>query len=226
MKIMPVLCISVCILVSATTSHAQKLTGIQIDRYATIAGGWWLNRECSYLADDLRQEFEWHVAKLTGAFRERGMNEGYLRAIQNGARKTATEKGCGPQSSEIVIATVTMARDLNKELTGAGYSKVGALREYQAKRFLGISAAAAVERICKFGPEKGRATFLKLTEALAAKMPPQLGQRAKQLQSKIQNAGPPCTAKTERMVLNSFNEAKALGVDLGVWSTETGLLPQ
>jgi hypothetical protein len=189
-----------------------------------VAGGWWLNRKCHYLADNLRKEFEWHVARLTVAFRERGMNEAYLRSIQSGARKTAIERECVQQSSEIVIATVAMARNLNRELSGAAYNKEVALVEYQAKRFLGISVAATVEEICKFGPEKGRNTFLKLTEAIATKMSPQVVEKANTLKSRIQNSGPPCIAKTERMVLNGFNEAKALGVDLGVWSIKTGLI--
>jgi hypothetical protein len=226
MKYLSLVCVAVCILIAAPASHAQEPTGTQIEQYTTIAGGWWLNRKCSYLADNLRKEFEWHVAKLTAAFRSRGMEQAFLNTLQNSARKTAMERKCASPSSKIVIDTVLLARRLNREMTGAAYDEAGALIEYQAKRFLNISAAAAVERICQFGPAKGRATFLKLTEALATKVPPPIAERGNQLQSRVRNAGLPCNAKTEQLVMNSFRDAKALGVDLGVWSEKTGLLPR
>lgn len=196
-----------------------------MDEYATVAGGWWLNQKCKFLSEDLRKEFEWHVAKLTVSYRKRGMDQSFLRTLQNSARRTAQQRECNSESEKIVIDTVILARRMNKALNNITYDPVRARDELRTNRFYGVSMAAAVEELCKFGPDKGRKTFMELVDALATKLPPTVVAKADEIRQRVRNAKPDCSSpRAEMMVLDGFTAAKALGVDLGVWSTEKGLL--
>ena len=96
------------VIIFSHSSGAQQPSGNQMDQYATIAGGWWLNQKCSSLAQDLRKEYEWHVAKLTLSFRKKGMDQGFLRTLQNSARRTAQQRECNSESEKIVIDTARL----------------------------------------------------------------------------------------------------------------------
>ena len=107
---------------------AQSLTekdewlGKVFDQYATIAGGWWLESRCDFLAEHLKHEFEWHVAQITGWIAKRSNPEFYL-SIQSAARRTVESEysECDKKSNDIVVRTLLMARALSGNLSGQPY---------------------------------------------------------------------------------------------------------
>ena len=190
---------------------SREAMGDALDGFATISGGWWLNRKCPRLAEELRKEFEWHVAGVNQRLQREGGTARVL-AIQRAAKAEVEERDCNEESGRIVEGAVLLARRLNQALNGAVYVPGKSDLIYQAQRFLSLSAATGVALRCAFGPIEPREQFGQLVEAIGQKLSRDLGneelaKKGTEIRERFRKQDlPPCDPSTERKV-----EAAVLG---------------
>ena len=140
------------IVISSVYADTKNIQGKQLDRYATIAGGWHLNEACEVLTQDGRLEFEWYVSNITINL-SKNINPQFLFSIQNSARSVAQQPqyaSCQTQSMEIVMATFKDAHQLNRELTGMTFQKGHSDIEYLLNKYSYAALGMNIEKKCHF----------------------------------------------------------------------------
>lgn len=99
--------------------EGKKIVGTLIDRYATVAGGWYLEKKCDFLSEDLKKEFENDVAANTVRMHYvLNVSEDTLHKIQGAGKETAAQKRwkCDNKGRDIVVTSVNLARKLRAAL--------------------------------------------------------------------------------------------------------------
>ena len=129
------------------SAQREKDIGQTLEQFAKIAGGWYLNKKCKNLSDELAREFEWHAAKITVQLGKENVNKKLLFGIQKSARDVSSKLGCNKDADNIIIQTLVLARSLSAKLTGERYSGGKSDAQYAMGNFVRI--ALAVEVIMK-----------------------------------------------------------------------------
>ena len=90
-----------------------------MDEYATIAGGWYLEKKCHFLSEELLKDYEAHIALTTVSMHSiLGVSEDVLYSMQAAGKRVAEDDKmkCDDNAREIVVITVVRARKLAKLL--------------------------------------------------------------------------------------------------------------
>lgn len=94
----------------------KKFIGQLMNEYATIAGGWYLEQKCHFLAGQVLKEYETRISFSTvGLNSVVGIDKKLLFQMQEAAKKTASSDQwkCDDKTEKIVLATVIKVRKLN-----------------------------------------------------------------------------------------------------------------
>lgn len=108
--------------------EGKKILGMMLDQYATVAGGWYLEKKCNFLDPKLKKEYENNIAADTVGMRNTlKVPDKMLHQIQQAGKDTAESDRwkCDKEGRDIVVHTVLMARDLHTKLDkiAAGLNK-------------------------------------------------------------------------------------------------------
>ncbi len=203
--------------------------GKRSDAFATIAGGWWLERRCGFLEEDEARAFETLTAEITGAMRlAYGID--WTHRLQRAAKAATETVPCSESARALVQATSQMAVELNRDLGGEDYDPETSYRRYLEERLFGIAAALGLAERCGYGPEAARQDFATLFRRLGDRLArdwqsPGLTGSLESARRKVEEAGTPaCSDRNHMAVLSSLQDARVLGVQFGLWSQEGGLV--
>ncbi len=197
--------------------------------FAAISGGWWLNSQCDHLEQQPRQEFEWHIAVINSRLQALSDPQ-RIRGIIAATRAKAKTLTCGEQSDRFVLEALDEARALNRRLNGLEFDAEQSTLGLWVLRYHGYAQAAGIAERCRFGSDDARADFLTLVDAIGAKLSQESGKPEVMLKGKRLKAaaggeeGPACNEQAKAAVDLALSGARALGVDLGLWSSESGLV--
>ncbi|MBL4800326.1 MAG: hypothetical protein JKY45_00435 [Emcibacter sp.] len=102
--------------VSAQTPSPEKLMGAALEDYGKVAGAWYLNKKCGFLATPLAVEFMQNVAVVNIAMAKEVKPPKILFMIQKAAKQTAEAHECTKSSEKIVIWGVMHSRNWSKQI--------------------------------------------------------------------------------------------------------------
>ena len=195
----------------SSLSAADPALGKLLDAYATIAGGWYLERRCDHLSQELKAEFDWNVAQTNIALSRRA-DPKFLGALQQSGLKVAETKTCGKETRELVTITLAMSRDTTKLLTGQTYSPTADLA-YKAQRITALLAAQRIDDTCKVMPADARKEFdsrlVTITKDFAQAAGVAALDKVKAASSDLfQKFDGKCNEKVGVALRNNFNEAR------------------
>lgn len=203
--------------------------GVHSERFATIAGGWWLERRCAFLDEAERRAFETLIAQVSKAMQQT-YGADWTQRLQRAAKEAADPLPCEDAARAIVEASSEMVVPLNSDLGGLDYNPETSYRRYLEQRLTGIAAAVGLAERCRYGPGEARLEFATLFQRLAAKTAetwhrPTLPGRLEAIRSQIASGGgPACSDRNQAAVLTALQDARALGIEQDLWSQETGLI--
>ena len=208
-----------------STTEKDRSLGKVFDRYATIAGGWWLESRCNTLAENLKHEFEWHVAQINVSVAKRS-NPMFLMTLQSSARNTveAEYTECDRKSRDFVVDALVMARTLNRKLSGQPYVPGVSYALYTIKRFYAVAIGIeVVMKACDHLNSNPRLRshvtriFDSVSNHLKSKYPGPMENISVELESKksnFQNAK--CDENTQKLVIASLTNLLSLEKELGL----------
>ena len=75
------------IALSATASAEERATGVALERYSVIAGGWWLNQKCKFLSGEDSRSFNRDVAVVNTSLATTVDNPNLVLSIQASGKK-------------------------------------------------------------------------------------------------------------------------------------------
>ncbi|MBL4612175.1 MAG: hypothetical protein JKY91_00375 [Emcibacter sp.] len=101
---------------SAQTPTPDQLMGAALEDYGKVAGAWYLNKKCSFLANPMAVEFMQNVAVINIAMAKDVKNPKILFMIQKAAKQTAEAQQCEKTSENIVIWAVMHAKNWGKQI--------------------------------------------------------------------------------------------------------------
>lgn len=87
-----------------------------MNQYATVSGGWFLEKKCHFLTAEQLKEYESDITYTTVALnRELGISNRLITQTQMSAQSIANKQewGCDEKGKGIVNATVGMAKQLH-----------------------------------------------------------------------------------------------------------------
>ncbi len=126
-------------------------------------------------------------------------------------------------SSEMVVA-------LNRDLGGPAYNPETSYQLYLEQRLSGIAAAVGLAERCRYGPADSRLEFVTLFQRMAKQLAetwrcPTLPGRLEAIRDRIaRGQAPACSDRNQAAVLTALQDARSLGVELGLRSVESGLV--
>ncbi|MEK9968743.1 MAG: hypothetical protein VW600_06385 [Ferrovibrio sp.] len=143
--------------------------GKTFDKYATMAGAWYLEQRCKPFAPNLRQEFEWTLAQMTVMLGQIARRE-FLQSLQQAARQTADKYACSDEvTNKIVLPAFADAKIMVKMLTGAEYSSAaGSMSDF--RRVAILMQGQAIDNQCKYMMPELRAEYDGNIEAIIARL--------------------------------------------------------
>lgn len=207
-------------------SENDRKIGVLLDRYATIAGGWHINQNCRHLSDELRQEFDWHVAQVNIATNKLLNNQRMLLSVLASARTTAYRKpfsDCGEETRGIVTATLEMARDTNKALTGQIYQKNVSRKQYLLEEFSAITSGMHFGEACNYFPPEIKLEVLQVYESVKQKLAQDSGddavKRAQENGKSKYLKTPECAEEAKKLFISSLAALRYLQSSLGLKET-------
>lgn len=190
------------------TGETPEAAGIHFDRYATVAGAWWLNSRCHLLGAQEAQDYKTLVGMLTIAMRK-AYGPPQVLQLQRAAKDVAAEVACDGAVRNIVLATNEMASGLVEALTDEAYGPARARQGDVLSRLLGAARVLDVAQRCAFGPEESRAEFAALVAALAKDLAPDLDDptlpaKVEPTRNSVESGRqPPCNIAVHSVVLRA-----------------------
>ena len=109
-----------------TVDENKRLIGVMMDDYATIAGGWYLEKKCHFLSEELLKEYEGCILIVTvGMHSVLGVDKKIIYQMQEAGKKTAEDDKwkCDDTGRYIVVSTVAKVRKLGDALAAIDKAK-------------------------------------------------------------------------------------------------------
>ncbi len=222
-------CFATVALAQEKPAEVPPKVGVHSDRFATIAGGWWLERRCAFLGEADRRTFETLISQVNKAM-QRTYGADWTRRLQRAAKEAADPMPCQDAARAIVEASSELVVPLNRDLGGPDYNPNTSYRLYLEQRLAGIAAAVGLAERCRFGPGEARLEFATLFQRLATKTAetwrrPTLPGRLEAIRTQVASgSGPACSDRNQAAVLTALHDARTLGVEMGLWTEESGLV--
>lgn len=97
----------------------ERATGVALERYSVIAGGWWLNQKCKFLSGDEARSFSRDVAVVNTSLATTIDNPNLIMSIQASGRKASESEpyaSCPTQAQEIVSYSASAANQWANEV--------------------------------------------------------------------------------------------------------------
>lgn len=207
----------------AETDENGLIRGKIMDQYATITGGWYLEKKCNVLSVDEMREFKWHIFHI-GQTMQKTTSRTMLILMQKSAQDAANSEkygNCNDESKRIINSTVGMSRRLNKILNSKEYTKAESDKEFDFKRY---DAAAVVTTINNTCPDyvddqsklEIKEKFGSVNDKLMALYGMSFANYAVNISNKINKITIKCNDKTKRIYFNSLGQLSSLASDLGL----------
>jgi hypothetical protein len=183
--------------------------GRLLDQYATIAGGWFLERRCNTLSPELKREFEWNVGQTNIALSQK-VKPSFLQGLQPPAEKVADQYACDDTARSLVSQVLALSRTTTFELTGKRYSALEQ-KQYDAQRISLLLMAKAVDDRCHLIPQNVRTAFDDRVQKIADRFATTAGAQAlEEARTKIRGIDSSrldCTGDIERWLRNTVADA-------------------
>lgn len=201
-------------------SPEDRARGQLLDRFATMAGGWWLERRCHHLSGDLSRELDWNVEQTTLVM-NRQYSPAFINQLQSGGRDAAQKYVCGKNTEQIVIDVVTLSRALVATVAGKTYTREAGL-ERDLRRVTDILFAQRVDDRCGLIPPAQRVEFNGRIADISARFEQAIGADAWQklrdgATDSADRFSGACDTSVNQGLLRAFSESRALSPD---WKTQ------
>lgn len=134
----------------AETLDEDLVRAEMLKQYATVTGGWYLEKKCDELSREEMREFDWHIFHL-GQTMQKITSQERLKSIQHGAQAAVNSENqaeCNDENKRLIHSIVDLSRQLNKVLNDKTYVKAESDREYDFQRFISAAAAMKINNAC------------------------------------------------------------------------------
>lgn len=123
------------------------------EKYALIAGAWYMNQRCSILTVDEAKEFEWNVSRLTitmGKF-YRGKQKNIPMTMQKIAKETSESeeyRDCNAKPSNIVRSAFELSKELSIALGHQAYRQGASEAQQDAEYYTQLVLSYSAVKRC------------------------------------------------------------------------------
>ena len=190
------------------------VTGEFLDRFATEAGGWFVQERCGVLAGDEKPEFEWNLAQTNLAIAHAGRRD-MAMLLQRAAKGVADKVACdGKDTGEIVMGALELSRQTAFAATGRRYS-AGERLELERTTIVALFAARRIDETCKAMPREIAAEYAGLLASIGERYGREHGKEefddlATKGAAAIPARGVACGPTTKDVLVRAVSEARKM----------------
>jgi hypothetical protein len=123
MRLLAAMLLSSCAAAAAGQEPSvDRRVGQALEEFSTVAGAWYLNQRCGFIAGSAAAAFDGDVATINVALGKGLGDPGILFGIQAAAKRVAASEryaACDDEAKSIVMSRVAHAHEWAKRIRGA-----------------------------------------------------------------------------------------------------------
>ena len=192
------------------SDEQKKVVGVLFDKYATVAGAWFVNNNCSILNEKENSEFFWYTSEFTKIVSSL-KNPKMVTSIQKSAKKVSEQdkyKKCGDESKEVVQQSFNIAKELVHKLSKKKPDVQASLKASTLSKYKEVHIFMSAANRCNFLKGEMKDEVLSVKNGVDAGIKKSYPQDFEQISAIKEQL--PCDKNTEKLYVGSLAKLRSL----------------